>query len=72
MPADIGALSNPYDSLWDPKYKGKTAVIDDWHTAMAMVLLRAGKTDVNTSNRPTTSRWSAISSTRWWPRRRRR
>ena len=24
-------------SLWDPQYKGKTAVIDDWHTAMAMV-----------------------------------
>ncbi len=33
-------MANPYDVLWDPKYKGKTAVIDDWHTAMAMVLLR--------------------------------
>ena len=43
VPDDIGALSNPYDSLWDPKYKNKTAVIDDWHTAMAMVLLRAGQ-----------------------------
>jgi spermidine/putrescine transport system substrate-binding protein len=50
VPADIGALPNPYDSLWDPKYKGKTAVIDDWHTAMAMVLLRQGITDVNTSS----------------------
>ena len=50
VPEDIGALSNPYDSLWDPKYKNKTAVIDDWHTAMALPLLRAGKTDVNTSN----------------------
>jgi spermidine/putrescine transport system substrate-binding protein len=50
VPADIGALPNPYDSLWDPKYKGKTAIIDDWHTAMAMVLLRAGNTDVNTSS----------------------
>ena len=50
IPADIGALPNPYDSLWDPTYKGKTAIIDDWHTAMAMVLLRAGKTDVNTSS----------------------
>ena len=43
-------LPNPYDSLWDPTYKGKTAIIDDWHTAMAMVLLRAGKTDVNTTS----------------------
>ena len=50
MPADIGALPNPYDSLWDPAHKGKTAVLDDWHTAMAMVLLREGITDVNTSS----------------------
>ena len=50
VPADIGALPNPYDSLWDPDYKGKTAVLDDWHTAMAMVLLRQGITDVNTSS----------------------
>ena len=50
VPADIGALPNPFDSLWDPAYKGKTAVLDDWHTAMAMVLLREGITDVNTSS----------------------
>jgi len=50
VPEDIGALSNPYDALWDPKYKNKTAVIDDWHTAMAMVLLRNGVTNVNTSS----------------------
>ena len=50
VPEDIAALPNPYDSLWDPKYKGKTALIDDWHTAMAMVLLRQGITDVNTSS----------------------
>jgi len=50
VPADIGALKNPYDSLWDPAYMGKTAVIDDWHTAMAMVLLRQGITDINTSS----------------------
>lgn len=50
VPEDIGALSNPYDSLWNPKYKNKTAVIDDWHTAMAMVLLRQGITDINTSS----------------------
>jgi spermidine/putrescine transport system substrate-binding protein len=46
VPADIGALKNPYESLWDPAYKNKTAVIDDWHTAMAMVLLKMGITDI--------------------------
>lgn len=50
VPADIGALQNPYESLWDPRYKDKTAIIDDWHTAMAMVLLKQGITDVNTSS----------------------
>jgi spermidine/putrescine transport system substrate-binding protein len=50
VPADIGALKNPYESLWDPQYKGKTAVIDDFHTAMAMVLLKQGITDINTSS----------------------
>ncbi|BBY59506.1 polyamine ABC transporter substrate-binding protein [Mycolicibacterium sarraceniae] len=50
VPADIGALKNPYEALWDPTYKNKTAVIDDWHTAMAMVLLKLGITDVNTSS----------------------
>ena len=42
-------------SLWDPQYKGKTAVIDDWHTAMAMVLLRNGITDINTTDAEPTS-----------------
>lgn len=50
VPADIGALENPYAALWDPTYKNKTAVIDDWHTAMSMVLLKSGITDVNTSS----------------------
>lgn len=48
--ADIGSLANPYEALWDPAYKRETAVIDDWHTAMAMVLLRLGIDDVNTSS----------------------
>ena len=50
VPADIGALENPYAALWDPTYKNKTAVIDDWHTAMSMVLLKEGITDVNTNS----------------------
>lgn len=50
IPTDIGALPNPYDALWDPAYKNKTALIDDGHTAMSMVLLKLGITDVNTSS----------------------
>lgn len=47
--ADIAALDDPYDAIWDPAYSGKTAVIDDWHTAMAMAALREG-IDVNTAD----------------------
>src|SRR3954447_14063741 len=47
---DIASLPDPWDTLWDPKYRGDTAVIDDWHTCMAMCLLRAGITDLNTAS----------------------
>jgi spermidine/putrescine transport system substrate-binding protein len=47
---DVAALPNPYDTLWNSAYQGRTAIIDDWHTAMAMCLLRAGKTNINTSS----------------------
>lgn len=50
IPEDIAALANPYAALWDPIYKNKTAILDDWHSAMAMVLLKEGITDVNTSS----------------------
>jgi spermidine/putrescine transport system substrate-binding protein len=46
---DIGARDNPYDVFWDPRYAGNIAVIDDWHTAMGMVLLRNGIDDINTT-----------------------
>jgi len=50
VPAKIGDLKNPYESLWDPQYKNRTAILDDWHSAMAMVLLKLGITDINTSS----------------------
>lgn len=47
---DVAALDNPYDALWDEAYRGKVGIIDDWHTAMAMVGLREGVGDVNTDD----------------------
>ncbi len=35
--------------MWNHQYRGETAIIDDWHTAMAMCLLKAGRTDINTA-----------------------
>jgi spermidine/putrescine transport system substrate-binding protein len=48
--ADIPALDNPYDVFWDQQYAGRLAVLDDWHTAMAMVLLRNGQHDINSTD----------------------
>ncbi len=50
VPDDLAALEVPYDALWDSQYAGKAAVIDDWHTMMAMVLLRDGIHEINTED----------------------
>ena len=42
VPEDIGDRENPYDVFWDTQYSGNMAILDDWHTAMGMVLLRNG------------------------------
>jgi spermidine/putrescine transport system substrate-binding protein len=44
---DVSTLANPYDSLWEAGLADKVAIIDDWHTAMGMVLLRDGIDNVN-------------------------
>ena len=50
IPDDIAALDNPYDCFWDTSYKGNLAILDDWHTAMAMVLLRNGQFNINSTD----------------------
>ncbi|HEY6935299.1 MAG TPA: spermidine/putrescine ABC transporter substrate-binding protein [Marmoricola sp.] len=47
---DVGARSNPYDVFWDPQYADNLAVLDDWHTAMSMVLLRNGIKNINSTS----------------------
>ncbi len=47
---DISTLANPYDALWDPGIAENVALIDDWHVAMGMVLLREGIPNVNSEN----------------------
>jgi spermidine/putrescine transport system substrate-binding protein len=49
VPDDIGGMDNPYDVFWDTTYAGKMAILDDWHTAMSMVLLRNGIDDINST-----------------------
>lgn len=48
LDVDVASLENPFDVFWDPANRGNSAVIDDWHTTMSMVLLRNGL-DVNSA-----------------------
>jgi spermidine/putrescine transport system substrate-binding protein len=46
----IRGMSNPYDILWDTKFKGKVGIYDDYREAIGMALLKNGVTDLNTGN----------------------
>jgi spermidine/putrescine transport system substrate-binding protein len=39
-----------YDIFWDPRYKGKVGLYDDYREAIGMALLKNGITDVNTED----------------------
>jgi spermidine/putrescine transport system substrate-binding protein len=43
-------LDNPYEALWNPKYKGKIGIYDDYREGLVLGLLRNGVTDVNTGD----------------------
>ena len=46
----VQAMSNPWDLLWDPKYKGKVGIYDDYRESISLALLKNGITDLNTSS----------------------
>jgi spermidine/putrescine transport system substrate-binding protein len=50
---DISARANPYDVFWDPIYKSRIAVLDDYREAITMVMLRNGITDILTGKAKT-------------------
>jgi spermidine/putrescine transport system substrate-binding protein len=44
------ALDDPYSAYWNPRYRGKVGLYDDYREAIATALLEKGITDVNTTN----------------------
>ena len=48
MRTDPFALRVHWDTLWDPRYRGVTAVWDDYRSTIEMCLLKEGINDVNT------------------------
>jgi spermidine/putrescine transport system substrate-binding protein len=48
--ATIRAMSNPWDILWDPTYKGKIGIYDDYRESICMALIKNGILDLNTTS----------------------
>jgi spermidine/putrescine transport system substrate-binding protein len=53
---NLDGYTNAFDVFWDTQFKGNLAILDDWHTAMAMVLMRDGINDINTTSSKALSR----------------
>ena len=52
------AMKNPWSMLWQPKYKGRVAILDDYRESISLGLMKSGIYDLNTTDRGqiTTSR----------------
>ena len=52
------AMKNPWSMLWQPKYKGRIAILDDYRESISLGLMKNGIYDLNTTDRGqiTTSR----------------
>jgi spermidine/putrescine transport system substrate-binding protein len=43
-------LDDPYSAYWNPKYRGKVGLYDDYREAIATAILRNGSTEVDTTD----------------------
>jgi spermidine/putrescine transport system substrate-binding protein len=44
-------MKNPWSLLWNPKYKGKTAILDDYREGISLGLMKNGIYNLNTTDR---------------------
>jgi len=44
------AMSNPWDMIWQPQYKGKIAILDDYRESISLGLMKNGIYDLNTTD----------------------
>jgi spermidine/putrescine transport system substrate-binding protein len=50
VPGSPAKLANPWSFLWQPQYKGKVAILDDYRESMSLGLMKNGGTDLNTAD----------------------
>jgi spermidine/putrescine transport system substrate-binding protein len=52
VPENPYAMRNPwYQMIWQPKYKGKVAILDDYREGISLGLMRNGIYDLNTTSK---------------------
>jgi spermidine/putrescine transport system substrate-binding protein len=44
------AMKNPWELLWQPKYKGRIAILDDYREGISLGLMKSGIYDLNTTD----------------------
>jgi spermidine/putrescine transport system substrate-binding protein len=50
VPEDPYKMANPWAMPWQPKYKGKVAILDDYREAISLGLMKNGIFDLNTTS----------------------
>jgi spermidine/putrescine transport system substrate-binding protein len=50
VPENPYTMANPWAMPWQPKYKGKVAILDDYREAMSLALMKAGIFNLNTTS----------------------
>jgi spermidine/putrescine transport system substrate-binding protein len=50
VPENPYKMANPWAMPWQPKYKGKVAILDDYREGLSLGLLKNGIYDLNTTN----------------------
>jgi spermidine/putrescine transport system substrate-binding protein len=50
VPENPYTMANPWAMLWQPKYKGKVAILDDYREGISLGLMKNGIYNLNTTN----------------------
>jgi len=50
VPENPATMKNPWSMLWQPKYRGRVAILDDYREGISLGLLKNGITDLNTTD----------------------
>ena len=50
VPENPATMKNPWAMLWQPKYRGRIAILDDYREGISLGLMKNGITDLNTTD----------------------